>query len=188
VVFGGFSQGATYSQVLSLITELDGIVNIDGGNDRCGNGNSPSSFYRDLGSIWSQTGGASPGNGEFAAMHEAHHGVLSWPAYPSVPDSFPYVQLHSTPHELDGPNEQPLPLSKNVVRTTQNWPEICVNVDENGVDLGFHGTMAQDSCMPTEATYWQTSHALVETSEYPPNLHLFPVYVEGFCNARALQP
>jgi hypothetical protein len=187
IVLAGFSHGAGYGHLVSLLTEVDGIVSIDGGNDRCAlsstpNDNRASSYLQDLGSIWSQTGGGSPGNGEFAAIHQVHafNGMVS-PEI--VPDSYPYVQLYTTVHQLDGTGAASLPLASNVLRTNQNWPNTdCLTV------LGYHGSMATDNCMPTQATWNKPDQDDVEASplEYPPDVHLFPAYVEGFCNARAL--
>lgn len=186
IVLGGFSQGAGYPQLVSLVQNTDGIVSIDGGSQRCcplstgctENQTQIANFYPDIVNLFGQYGGASFTSGEFAALHE----TKDWYGSPTgqCPPSFPYVQLSSTYIQQEPDPGMPDPMSTdNVARTNQQRPQGCE----------FHGTMAVDGCMPTEATYHLRGPQFNEpwasnSPNSPAPLHLFETYSEGFCRAR----
>lgn len=189
IVLGGFSQGASYPHLLSLLRQTDAIVSIDGGSQRCcplatgctENQTQIANFYPDVVNLFGVYGGASSGAGEFAAFHNDRE----WYGSPSgqSPPSFPYVQLSSSYTQQEPDPGMPDPMtSDNVARTDQNAPQNCDQTTK-------HTSMATDNCMPTEATYTRTGGP--NPSDWPqasPNspapLHLFETYVEGFCRAR----
>ncbi len=185
VVLGGFSQGAGYPVLWSLVRDLRGIVPVDGGNPLCGGGTQLASYLSAIPALYGNTAGASQGPYEVGLFHADR----PWGSYPDgeIPPAWTTVELGTTWQNLDTDNAPYWNLGRDVERTAQKNVANTVDDDEEGPAAGpNHGSMAFDAQMPDEATWnlgSQGNAAGVDLLENVWRLHVFERYVAGFCNA-----
>ena len=170
VIVSGFSQGAGHAAMISKLAEVQGVVMLDGPGDICENAGV------ERAAPWlSDPVDLSAARPRFGVIHH------SWFSYLGVPEQ-PHVTWRAlgigpcTMEDLDGAFLMVPP--KDAAYTAQEPVPTCPGIGADDVlELSRkHGSMAEDTCMPEDATGGVLASG-------PAGTHLFSAYLRRFCHA-----